>query len=170
MAEAAAQLTLSDFAEAHGRRLAAMCVAMTGNQHDGWDLAQSTLERLASAWRKGGAPREPWAYATRIAANLNVDRLRKTSREIVSDSLDLPPVQIHLADPLESWLLDGLRSLTSGQRTALALRYLENMTIAEIAESMACREGTVRSHLSRGTQRLREFAKGREGTAGNGRD
>jgi RNA polymerase sigma factor (sigma-70 family) len=150
--------SLQEFAEAHGRRLMALCIAMAGNEHDGWDLVQATFERMVRASARV-SPTDPWAYAVRIAANLNVDRIRRGRREVVSDSVDIPPVELSLPEDLEPWLLDGLAQLTPGQRTAVSLRYLDDMAIPQIANLMNTSESTIRTHLSRGSERLRIHAR-----------
>ena len=49
-------------------------------------------------------------------------------------------------------LLDGL---PARQRAALTLRYVHDLTDAEIARALRCRPGTVRSLLSRGRDAVR---------------
>ncbi len=66
---------------------------------------------------------------------------------------------VELVGELDGWLVDALATLTPRQRTALALRYVEDLDVRTIAERMGCSEGTVKSQLSRGTERLREHAR-----------
>ena len=47
-------------------------------------------------------------------------------------------------------------ALPRKQRTAFQLKVFHGMTIHEIAEVMTAAEGTVKSHLFRATQHLRE--------------
>jgi DNA-directed RNA polymerase specialized sigma24 family protein len=51
-----------------------------------------------------------------------------------------------------------LLQLPAGQRTAIVLRYLEDMTEAETADAMGCSVGAVKSATSRGLQRLRQLS------------
>jgi RNA polymerase sigma-70 factor (ECF subfamily) len=44
---------------------------------------------------------------------------------------------------------EALQEITANQRTAFMLRYFEDMSPAEIAEVLGCREGTVRTHIQR---------------------
>ena len=46
--------------------------------------------------------------------------------------------------------------LSPNEQTAIALRYLEDLNIAEIAQVLGCGESTIRSHLARGLERLRD--------------
>ena len=66
---------------------------------------------------------------------------------------------MELVGELDGWLVDALRTLTPRQRTSLALRYVEDLDLRAIAARMGCSEGTVKSQLSRGTERLREHAR-----------
>jgi RNA polymerase sigma factor (sigma-70 family) len=52
-------------------------------------------------------------------------------------------------------LLRALAGLPQRQRTALVLRYFDDLDAAEIAAILGCSAGTVRSHLSRGLASLR---------------
>ena len=55
----------------------------------------------------------------------------------------------------EMW--DELAQLNPRQRTALVLRYYEDLSILEIAETLGCRPGTVKSLIHRGLARLKEL-------------
>ncbi len=62
-------------------------------------------------------------------------------------------------------MLDGVLSkLPARQRTVLVLRYLEGMSVAQIAETIGVGPGTVKTHLVRGLRRVRAEwkEKGRE--------
>ena len=48
-----------------------------------------------------------------------------------------------------------LAALPQQQRTAVALYYVEGLTVAEVAETMGLAEGSVKSHLYDARQRLR---------------
>ena len=53
-------------------------------------------------------------------------------------------------------LLDALATLPPKRRAALVLRYYDDCTVAEIAEVLGVRPGTVKSMLHRGLAQLRE--------------
>jgi len=53
-------------------------------------------------------------------------------------------------------LLRALVRLPARQRSALVLRYFDDLDDTEIAAALGCSPGTVRSHLSRGLARMRQ--------------
>ena len=53
-------------------------------------------------------------------------------------------------------LLDVLATLPERQRAALVLRYYADLPGSEIATMLGCREGTVKSLIHRGLEKLRE--------------
>lgn len=149
-----------EFVAAEQRRLLGLAHALTGDPHDAWDLTQETLARVIERWRR--IEGDPGAYAHTIMVRLNIDRIRRHRRE---RSTDTPPdraVAPVLVGEVEPWLLDALATLSPQQRTALALRFVEDLDTRQIADRMRCSEGTARSHLSRGTARLKDHARGRE--------
>ena len=58
-----------------------------------------------------------------------------------------------------------LTALTAPQRAALTLHYYEGLPIVEIADLMGCSTNTVKSHLRRGRDRLRDLLGGAKGEA-----
>ena len=62
-----------------------------------------------------------------------------------------PDPPLH-AEAVDFWR--AVRSLPSRQRQAVALFYLEDWPVAEIARFLGCTESTVRGHLHRGRAAL----------------
>ncbi len=55
--------------------------------------------------------------------------------------------------------LEAVKSLSPQQQTVFHLRFIEELSIEEIAESMGVQTGTVKSHLSRAVHALRQQRK-----------
>jgi RNA polymerase sigma-70 factor (sigma-E family) len=144
-----------EFADAQSSRLLGLGYALTGNPHDAADLVQEALVRVGVRWRRL-REQDPSAYARTVMVRLNIDRLRRLRREfpvIQVRETETPVVEVGQVD---QWLVDAVAELSPRQRTALALRFVEDLDLAHIAERMGCSVGTAKSHLSRGLARLRE--------------
>lgn len=135
---------------------------LTGNSPAAEDLVQETLLRLFPKWDRVMAADVPMAYVRRSLVNgfLN-QRRRPQSREIVVDEVPerLDPgvgrdIGVDVSNRDLVWRL--LATLPDRQRAALVMRYFEDLADPEIAESLGCRLGTVRSLISRGLATLRE--------------
>lgn len=144
------------FVDAQSPALLGLAHALTGNRHDAWDLLQETLVRVGEKWRRID---EPAAYARTVMTRLNIDRIRRLRRELLGARTREPATSDDLTSAAEAWLVEALTTLTPRQRTALALRYVEDLDVRGIADRMGCSEGTVKSQLSRGIQRLKEHAE-----------
>jgi RNA polymerase sigma-70 factor (sigma-E family) len=144
------------FVEAQSAALLGFAQALTGNRHDAWDLLQDTLVRVGEKWRRID---QPAAYARTVMTRLNIDRVRRLRRELLGARPSEPVTDHDLTSDSEAWLVEALATLTPSQRTALALRYVEDLDVRGIAGRMRCSEGTVKSHLSRGIQRLKDHAE-----------
>lgn len=151
------RLSFEEFAGVELPRLLGLARVLTGNDHDAWDLTQDCLVRVGMRWSRVDPDGNPGAYARTCLVRLNLNRLRRIRREWLTSE---PPATAVVADEGAgvdaAWLDDALRALPPRQRTAVALRYLQDMSLAQIAEAMGSSEGTVKSQLSRGLQRLRE--------------
>ncbi len=100
-------------------------------------------------------------WLRRVTVHRSIDRIRHRERrpEVAMDSADLPEVAFDAApgDPLLSRQLRQLvASLPATPRAVIALRYQEDMTPEEIAAAMKMPVATVKSHLRRTLQLLRE--------------
>lgn len=138
--------------------------ALTGNPHDAADLVQAVLEKVGARWtvvhRKTN---DPLAYVRKAMANTQVSMWRRRRREsLVSDLPDVAAAD--RPDALENEpLWQALRELPPKQRTVIALRYYEQLSEAEIADTLGISKGTVKSQASKAMITLR----GKLGTPGN---
>jgi RNA polymerase sigma-70 factor (ECF subfamily) len=100
-------------------------------------------------------------WLRRVTVHRSIDRIRQRDRraEDVTDPGELPEVAVDVApgDPLLSRQIRQLvASLPVTPRTVVALRYQEDMSVEEIAEALSMPVATVKSHLRRTLQLLRE--------------
>ncbi|WP_460836076.1 RNA polymerase sigma factor [Nocardioides hungaricus] len=142
--------------------LARFAVALAGNPHDGKDLLQDGLVRLARGWDRVEVSGDVRAYTRTILVRLNLNRIRARGRE-ANLLRRLSPLARSTSDDqpyvgLEPWLEEALQTLTPRQRTAIALVHLCGMTTEAAADLMSCRPNTLKTHLERGMARLRVAA------------
>lgn len=139
-------------------RLRRYARAMLGNRAAADDLVQDTLERAwarCALWRAGSDLRA-WLFS--IMHNLRVDQLRRPNMPIHSideDDFEVP-TRATQNDRLEVRDLESaLRRLPDEQREVLLLVALEELSYAEVADTLGIPVGTVMSRLARGRERLR---------------
>jgi RNA polymerase sigma-70 factor (sigma-E family) len=148
----------ADFVDGEIPRLLGYARALTGNDHDAWDLVQECLVRVGQKWSSIDRSGNPSGYARTTLVRLNVDRLRRIGREGPSDDIRAGASLDPVPEGIEPWLFDALNALPPRQRTALVLRYVDDLDLRGIADAMGCSTGTAKSHISRGLQTLRERA------------
>lgn len=148
------QREFEEFVREHSDRLVRIGYLLCGDPHHAEDMTQTALERTAKHWRQ--ARRSPGAYARRAVVNLAKDRFRLLSRRPVEAPLDLDVV-VEVTDGVadRDELVRALRRLPHGQRSALVLRYFEDLSVAEAAQALGCSEGNVKSQTARGLTTLR---------------
>jgi RNA polymerase sigma-70 factor (sigma-E family) len=134
---------------------------LTGDGSAAEELVQETLVRLYPKWHLVEAADAPLAYVRRSLANGFVNHTRRASRrefavEFLPEGIDDDDRSSQLADRDEIWAM--LRTLPERQRAALVLRYFHDLPDDEIGAALGCREGTVRSLISRGLATLRVSA------------
>jgi len=142
------------FVEAQLPGLLGYARALSGNDHDAWDLVQECLVRMGARWSRIDRDGNPAAYARTALVRLNIDRLRRRGRERPMELVPEAGVE-HLVPGVDPWMLAALRSLPPRQRTALVLRYVDDLDLRGIAAAMGCSVGTAKSQVSRGLAALR---------------
>ncbi|WP_433283907.1 sigma-70 family RNA polymerase sigma factor [Micromonospora sp. CA-244673] len=136
------------------RRLVVQLYAVTGDLSEAQEAVQEAFTRALAAPRRIAGLDNPEAWLRRVA--VNVARSRHRRRRLFDTLLRrLGPAPV-VADrsPEHLALLSALRELPEGQRQALALHYLVDLPVGEVAATLGVSPGTVKSRLSRGRQAL----------------
>ena len=120
------------------------------------DCVQEAFARLCLNWRRVSTYDDPAIWVRRVALNLAKDQRRllvRRARLVVklSDRQEPPPASTEV-DPR---LWNAVRDLPSRQRTAVALFYVGDLRVTEVAATMKISEGTVKRHLDRARETLR---------------
>jgi RNA polymerase sigma-70 factor (ECF subfamily) len=82
--------------------------------------------------------------------------VRSSRRRVRGESLAPAWGAATVAEPVDVDLLAAVDALPEGQRTAVVLHHLLDLPVAEVADVMGVRPGTVKTHLHRARNRLAE--------------
>ena len=147
-----------------GPRLARLAASYVDERADRDDLVQ---EILLAVWRalptfRGGASLKTFIYrvAMNRASTFRERRFRRVEYampDTVRDSAPAPDAQVENVDQRER-LTVAIRSLAPPLRD-VALPYLEDLSIAEIAELLGITENNVRVRLARARQQLKTLLR-----------
>ncbi|HEX5495128.1 MAG TPA: SigE family RNA polymerase sigma factor, partial [Mycobacteriales bacterium] len=158
-----------EFVRSRSARLLRAALAMTGDRQAAEDLVQDVMAKVYVRWAT--IRTSPDAYARKVLAHAVTDRWRWRGRRAETPLRpvhDRPAPDSSDSQALRDELVRALRTLPPRQRAVVALRYLEDLSEADIATAVGCSVGTVKSQLSRGLVRLRAVVDpgNRDGAAG----
>ena len=150
-------LAFEEYAAAAWPRLYRSSYLLAGNHADAEDLAQQTLLQAFRSWDRVSRSDQPAAYLRRMQTNLFISQRRPKSRrlEVLTDAPPEPrPVPgAGDEDRMEIW--PHVASLPPRQRAVIVLRYYEQLSEREIAETLGCSTGNVKSTAHRALKALR---------------
>ena len=119
------------------------------------DAEDAVGEAILRAWRKREQLRDPAAgraWLLKITVNCAYDQRRRARPTVPLEeaACAAAPAQ----EPLGLWEL--VQALPEEQRLAVTLYYYDGLSVGEIAQVLGAPQGTVKSRLSRGRDKLRE--------------
>ena len=149
----------------------ALAYRFTANRHDALDVLQETFTYLLRKFPSGGASGQDRGFQLSASMktflypavkHLSLTAIRKRRRAILDDDLlqDIP-ARDHAEAPLDD-LADVLGTLSAAHREVVLMRFVDAMTLQEIAAALAIPLGTVKSRLFNALGRLRADPKTRE--------
>jgi RNA polymerase sigma-70 factor (ECF subfamily) len=152
-------------------RLLRFCLRRLNDRHEAEDASQEAFARAWKALPRFAGERRFYPWLTVIAGNICTDMLRRRSRSMPTDDLELTaqrPVGVVSEDTSEDVILaavDGelvnraLGRLSTRHRHVLAMREGSGWTYQQIADHEGVEIGTIETLLWRARQALkREFA------------
>ena len=144
--------------EIHFERVYAFIVRRVHDRDAAEDLTSEVFHKALAnlprfKWR--GAPFAAWLF--RIAANVIVDRTKRSAKEaspfdeLTEPSMEMNPEQVEH----HARLFRLVGELPADQRRVIMLRFAEEKSIREIANELGRSEGAVKQLQFRGLQHLR---------------
>ena len=119
------------------------------------EVAQEAMLVAYRRWRQIGDLHYPEAWTRRVCANLAVSQVRRRAIEVRALlRLSGRRVSVEPDQPVDDDFWREVRSLPRRQAQAVALRYVYDLSVADIALTLNCSEGTVKVHLTRGRRAL----------------
>ncbi len=139
------------------RRTLGLAYAVTGDRGHAEDIVQEAFAAAHRRWVSVAAYNDPQAWVRRLVLNKASSRWRRIGREVralarfagraTPDAVDLP------LRSAQFWA--AVASLPARQAETVALFYVEDLSVVEVAELLGCSVGTVKTHLFRARQTLR---------------
>jgi RNA polymerase sigma-70 factor (sigma-E family) len=150
----------ADFREfVHSRRrgLLRSAYLLTGNLADAEDLVQSALAKTFQAWNRIEDRKALDGYVRRAIVNTHISwwRRRRVDEYPTDEIPDQPVADSSGNSELHDTLQRAIDRLPQRMRAAVVLRYLEDMSEAEVADVLGVSPGTVKSTVSRAVAKLR---------------
>lgn len=135
-------------------RLVGAMVLVTGDVEAARDVAAQAFLRAYEGW-EAGVIRDPGAWTYRVAVNLAHRQARRaaTERRLL---LRTTRPATEVAPGVEPELWRAVARLPERQRTAVGLRYIADLTQAEVAGAMGVSPGTAAATLSAARAALRQ--------------
>jgi RNA polymerase sigma-70 factor (ECF subfamily) len=154
----------------HARAVFSLALAMLGDHTGATDLTQDVFVlvwRSAGAYQPTGSAR---AWLLRLTRNRAIDALRRARRRLAHETT-LPaqvfqalPAPLARADAAERQAVrDALAALPAAQRDALFLAFFQGCSHQEIATYLRTPLGTIKAHIRRALQTLRQQLQGVQG-------
>jgi RNA polymerase sigma factor (sigma-70 family) len=147
--------------EAYNDAIFRYCLFQTSNREKAIDTTQDTFSKTWEYMAEGHTIDNIRAFLYKTAKNLIIDGRRKKKAtsldDLLDDGFDAPfdDRETHMAR------LDGEKAialvgeLDENYRESLTLRYIEDLTIKEIAETLGESENTISVRIHRGLEKLK---------------
>ncbi|CAM4004384.1 RNA polymerase sigma factor SigW [Alkalicoccus chagannorensis] len=166
------QEAFSELVELYKDKVYHVSYRMIGNTHEAQDIAQEAFLRAYMNIESYDEERKFSTWIYRITTNLTIDRIRKKKPDFhledrvsgtenldyhsqFADDVELPEDQIVKLE-MQQWIQEEIMRLPPKYRSAVILKYLEDLSIKEISEILHLPEATVKTRIHRGREALRK--------------
>jgi len=149
---------IGELLDVAARRLAAYGYLLTGSQHAGEELVQAAIVKVFVRRRKVAGVQAAEGYVRATMRSVHIDGLRRERlwRRVAPGQLaGREPVDDHAARiATRDAMQRALGSLSAQERTAVVLRYFDDLTVAQTADYMGLALGTVKRYVSNALHKL----------------
>jgi RNA polymerase sigma-70 factor (sigma-E family) len=131
--------------------------AIAGDANSAEDLLQCALARVLPHWSAIREPSAADAYIRRAMRKQHASWYRQKWRSQERAFADVPDLKpswdSHHGTNAALWPL--VAALPPAQRSAVALRFYEGLSVDQVSQALGCSPGTVKSNTNRGLSSLR---------------
>lgn len=137
------------------RGVVAFCIALLGNRQSAEDVAQDAFIETHKHWDRIKDYDDPGAWVRKVASNKAMSARRRLGAEfraltkVVGGLLQTTELA-----PYDHEFWGKVRRLPNQQARAIALFYLEDRPVSEIADVLECTVSTAKVHLHKGRASL----------------
>lgn len=166
------QQAFGELIDLYQHKVYQICFRMIGNRHEAEDLAQEAFLRAYLNIDSYDSDKKFSSWLYRIATNLTIDRLRKKKPDYYLDAEiagaegltmyaqlsaddDLPEDQV-VSLELQETIQAEILQLPPKYRSAIVLKYIEDLSLKEIGEILNIPVATVKTRIHRGREALRK--------------
>jgi RNA polymerase sigma factor (sigma-70 family) len=158
-------VSFAEFYESQYRSVVRLAAALVGRWDVAEELVQDAFVALHARWERVSQYESPEGWLRRVVLNRSLSALRRRTVEVrlvarLARQRERP-AELPLPDG-DTWR--AVAALPKRQAQVVALRFVDDLGVGEIAAVLGCDESTVRTHLRRATQslatRLREEDQG----------
>jgi len=151
-------VTFAEFVDARLGAILRYATVVTWDRHLAEDIVQDVLARAQPRWPRIARLDAPERYVKRMVLN---EFLSWRRRRHPVPAADLEAFAAPLPDPAAAHdehdaMVRLIGALPPRQRAVIALRFYEDLPVEEIAALLGARPSTVRTHLARALDALRE--------------
>lgn len=148
-----------DFDEVFERelpRLVRVARLIVGDEGRAREIVQESFARALARWDRVGRYESPEGWLLTVTVRQAVRARERRAREVEHRDTDLASDVRGPAEVVEArqLVLAGLAQLSRQQRAVVVLHYLEDLPVAEVADRLGVRDGTVKTQLSRARARM----------------
>jgi RNA polymerase sigma-70 factor (sigma-E family) len=156
--------SMEELYTANAQRAGRLAYFLVGDRELAQDLVQEAFLKVFARWGNLREPQSFAAYLNRTIVNLanKTHRRRGIERRYLERQPGLKTVALERDYETADELWQQLQLLPTRQRTAVVLRYYEDLTDQQAAEAMGCSETAVASLVQRALGSLRKNAPAAE--------
>lgn len=156
--------SMEELYSAHAQRVGRLAYFLVGDRELAQDLVQEAFLKVFARWGNLREAHSFAAYLNRTVVNLShkTHRRRGVERRYLERQPGVEAVAPQRDFETADELWRQLQLLPQRQRTALVLRYYEDLTDQQAAEAMGCSETAIASLVQRALSALRKNAPAAE--------
>lgn len=147
------ELEFDEFFASYYPAIVRAVTLVVGDREVARELAQDAFVKALLHWKRVRTYEHPGAWVRTVAFRM---ALRAKRREPERDAI-VEPTTVDATPDVD--VVRAIAQLPRMQRAAIALHYLDDLPVDEVAATLGCSPSTARVHLHRGRARMAELLR-----------